>query len=288
MNSAELTDYRIALLIDADNSPADKVAVILSELSKLGMTNIRRAYGNWKKPQLKAWEERLHEFAIRPMQQFDYSKGKNASDMAQSKQAAPPQKLTPEQLQRDNRLIGSLRESVAAVEDETGWSRVGAVGSHMANKSSFDPRNYSYPTLTKLLAATGAFDLQHEGTSQGQVRIRRHSIPHSSRGRLASGADNKNVGVTRSVAQDEAAKTLSTAPDPAPPGESPTDEITRIFHTFPNWAVGEARSISTLGKALRTSGLKSNSEALHSVFGRHPDHFALTPTVSPRQVKRTR
>lgn len=35
-----------------------------------------------KKPELKAWEERLHEFAIRPMQQFDYSKGKNASDMA--------------------------------------------------------------------------------------------------------------------------------------------------------------------------------------------------------------
>jgi uncharacterized LabA/DUF88 family protein len=73
---------RVALLIDADNSPAGKIDLILNELSTFGETNIRRAYGNWKKNELKGWEELLHEHAIRPMQQFDYSKGKNASDMA--------------------------------------------------------------------------------------------------------------------------------------------------------------------------------------------------------------
>ncbi len=72
---------RIALLIDADNSPAGKIDVILAELAKLGVTNIRRAYGNWKKDGLKGWEAVLHEYAIRPVQQFDYSKGKNATDM---------------------------------------------------------------------------------------------------------------------------------------------------------------------------------------------------------------
>jgi len=72
---------RIALLIDADNSPASKIDVILSELAKVGVTNIRRAYGNWKKDGLKGWEAVLHEYAIRPIQQFDYSKGKNATDM---------------------------------------------------------------------------------------------------------------------------------------------------------------------------------------------------------------
>ncbi len=75
-------EAHIALLIDADNSPAAKIDVILTELSTLGVTNVRRAYGNWKKNELKGWEEKLHEHAIRPMQQFDYSKGKNASDMA--------------------------------------------------------------------------------------------------------------------------------------------------------------------------------------------------------------
>ena len=72
---------RIALLIDADNSPATKIDVILAELSKVGVSNIRRAYGNWKKEALKGWEKVLHEYAIRPIQQFDYSKGKNATDM---------------------------------------------------------------------------------------------------------------------------------------------------------------------------------------------------------------
>lgn len=73
---------RVALLIDADNSPASKIGLILNELSTFGETNVRRAYGNWKKNELKGWEEQLHDHAIRPMQQFDYSKGKNASDMA--------------------------------------------------------------------------------------------------------------------------------------------------------------------------------------------------------------
>lgn len=72
---------RIALLIDADNSPASKIDVILAELAKLGVVNVRRAYGNWKKDGLKGWENVLHEYAIRPIQQFDYTKGKNATDM---------------------------------------------------------------------------------------------------------------------------------------------------------------------------------------------------------------
>jgi len=72
---------RIALLIDADNSPSRKIDVILAELAKVGVANIRRAYGNWKKDGLRGWENVLHEYAIKPVQQFDYSKGKNATDM---------------------------------------------------------------------------------------------------------------------------------------------------------------------------------------------------------------
>ncbi|GAB4344219.1 MAG: NYN domain-containing protein [Cyanophyceae cyanobacterium] len=73
---------RIALLIDADNAPAAKFQPILTELSKDGVTNIRRAYGNWKNATLQKWEQILHEYAIQPVQQFDLTKGKNATDMA--------------------------------------------------------------------------------------------------------------------------------------------------------------------------------------------------------------
>lgn len=72
----------IALLIDADNSPSSKIDQILSEISKYGVVSVKRAYGNWKSPHLSGWERQLLDHAIRPIQQFDYTKGKNATDMA--------------------------------------------------------------------------------------------------------------------------------------------------------------------------------------------------------------
>ena len=75
-------EKRIALLIDADNAPASKIEEVLAEVARHGVANVRRAYGNWKSPRLKGWEGVLHEYAIRPIQQFAYSRGKNASDMA--------------------------------------------------------------------------------------------------------------------------------------------------------------------------------------------------------------
>jgi uncharacterized protein (TIGR00288 family) len=259
---ARRAEPHIALLIDADNSPAAKIDVILTELSTFGVTNVRRAYGNWKKSELKGWEEKLHEHAIRPMQQFDYSRGKNASDMAMvidalellytdqpdafgivssdadftplvmhlrakgaavygfgaqktpepfvnacsrflyldrlgvsdSVEVAPAGPATPadviatpakpahplrvpsDQLKKDTKLISLLRGAVIACEDEDGWARVGPVGTHIGNKASFDPRNYGYATLTKLLAATGVFDLRDEGTSKVSVRDKRHFL----------------------------------------------------------------------------------------------------------------
>jgi len=72
----------IALLIDADNCPASKITVILDELSKYGVINVRRAYGDWKSTALNGWAEILHDFAIQPIQQFAYTKRKNATDSA--------------------------------------------------------------------------------------------------------------------------------------------------------------------------------------------------------------
>ena len=73
---------KIALFIDADNAPAKKFEDVLSEVAKYGVVTIRKAYGNWKSPTLKHWEELLHEYAIQPIQQYDLTKGKNASDIA--------------------------------------------------------------------------------------------------------------------------------------------------------------------------------------------------------------
>lgn len=72
----------LALLIDADNISHTEIAGMIAELSKYGTANIRRAYGDWTAGNMKGWRAKLHEFAIRPIQQFSYTKGKNATDMA--------------------------------------------------------------------------------------------------------------------------------------------------------------------------------------------------------------
>ncbi|MBD8869864.1 NYN domain-containing protein [Nocardioides donggukensis] len=248
---------RIALLIDADNSPAVKIDLILNELSGFGEPNIRRAYGNWKKAGLKGWEQVLHAKAIRPVQQFDYSRGKNASDMALvvdamallytdepdafaivssdadftplvmhlrdrgasvygfgerktpepfvgacsrflyldqlgvsdeeddaddepevSTSARPSARETPHrtptaELKQDAALVDLLRNAVKSAADESGWARIGAVGNHIGNQSSFDPRNYGYASMSKLLKATQLFEIAHEGTNDVSVRDKR-------------------------------------------------------------------------------------------------------------------
>lgn len=80
--AAQTPNRRIAFLIDADNVSHSKIALMLAELSKYGTANIRRAYGDWGSTGLKGWKSKLHEFAIRPIQQFSYSTGKNATDIA--------------------------------------------------------------------------------------------------------------------------------------------------------------------------------------------------------------
>jgi uncharacterized LabA/DUF88 family protein len=72
----------IALLIDADNASPAGIDPVLTVLAELGQVNIRRVYGNWSKPGLKTWAALTHRYGIRPQQQFDLTKGKNATDMA--------------------------------------------------------------------------------------------------------------------------------------------------------------------------------------------------------------
>lgn len=72
----------IALLIDADNASPTGIDPVLTALAELGQVNIRRAYANWAKPSLSKWSEITHRFGLQPIQQFDLTKGKNATDMA--------------------------------------------------------------------------------------------------------------------------------------------------------------------------------------------------------------
>lgn len=73
---------KIALLIDCDNVTHTAIEAVLEELAKHGTVNVRHAHGDWNSPELSGWAKKLHPHAIRPMQQFAYTKGKNATDSA--------------------------------------------------------------------------------------------------------------------------------------------------------------------------------------------------------------
>ena len=72
----------IALLIDADNASHVGIDPVLTVLAELGQVNVRRAYGNWAKPALANWNKISHRYGLQPVQQFDLTKGKNATDIA--------------------------------------------------------------------------------------------------------------------------------------------------------------------------------------------------------------
>lgn len=73
---------RIAVFIDADNTQLQKLDAIMTEISTRGRIVVKRAYGNWKKTLLSKWEQEIKRLGINARQQFDYVKGKNATDMA--------------------------------------------------------------------------------------------------------------------------------------------------------------------------------------------------------------
>ena len=72
----------VALLIDADNAAVGSLDQVLAVLAEHGDVTIRRAYGNWFKSALKAWDAELSRRGIRPVQQSDPVRGKNATDLA--------------------------------------------------------------------------------------------------------------------------------------------------------------------------------------------------------------
>jgi hypothetical protein len=73
---------RFAVLIDADNTSPKIVEGLFEEIAKFGEASVRRIYGDFSSSRLKSWIEILQKHAIDPYQQFAYTTGKNASDIA--------------------------------------------------------------------------------------------------------------------------------------------------------------------------------------------------------------
>jgi uncharacterized LabA/DUF88 family protein len=73
---------RLAVLIDADNASPRIADGLFDEIAKIGEASVRRIYGDFSGTRLKSWADILSKHAIIPHQNFAYTAGKNASDIA--------------------------------------------------------------------------------------------------------------------------------------------------------------------------------------------------------------
>ena len=80
--ASEPRSTRLAVLIDADNASAKIAGRLFEEIAKIGEASVRRIYGDFSGQRLKPWADILAQHAIIPQQQFAYTAGKNASDIA--------------------------------------------------------------------------------------------------------------------------------------------------------------------------------------------------------------
>jgi hypothetical protein len=195
----------IALLIDADNASPASLDPVLTVLAELGTVNIRRAYGNWKKPALKTWADRTLSHGIEPFQQFDLTKGKNATDMKMTIDAIPvygfgtertpegfreactrfidvaaltktheaekPAKPAVNEAGVDPAVVALLIDAYnSAKRDERGFVGLNEIGQLAGNRSSFDVRNYGFKRLSDLMKKVSNFQSE---TRDGRTYVKR-------------------------------------------------------------------------------------------------------------------
>lgn len=77
---SEQPTLRLAVLIDADNAQAAVIEGLLAEIARFGEATVRRIYGDFTAPTSSSWKKVLQQYAIKPVQQFAYTTGKNATD----------------------------------------------------------------------------------------------------------------------------------------------------------------------------------------------------------------
>ncbi|MBY0473465.1 MAG: NYN domain-containing protein [Nitrosomonas sp.] len=81
-NETEEPTLRLAVLIDADNAQAAVIEALLAEIARFGEATVKRIYGDFTSPASVSWKKVLQKYAIKPVQQFAYTTGKNATDSA--------------------------------------------------------------------------------------------------------------------------------------------------------------------------------------------------------------
>lgn len=171
----DIQTKKFAVLIDADNSSIHAIASVLEEVAKYGIASVKRVYGDWSSETLKKWRDVLLPHAITPVQQFAYTKGKDATDMILIIDAM------------DLLYAGALDGFCIVSSDsdftplasrirENGWANLGMVGQYIsAVKPDFDSRNYGRAKLSGLIKTLNLFETKIEMSQMYLRKLKKQS-----------------------------------------------------------------------------------------------------------------
>lgn len=73
---------KLAVLIDAENASPALIRPILLRAACYGVLAVKRAYADWSRPNMRRFRDVVHRNAIEAVQLFQYTRGKNAADIA--------------------------------------------------------------------------------------------------------------------------------------------------------------------------------------------------------------
>ena len=240
---------RIAVLIDAENISNRYIKLIIDEITAIGVPTYKRVYGDFSNKSVNAWQDELRSYALTPVFQFNYTKGKNASDSAiiidamdilysgnvdgfclvtsdsdftklalrlreagmkvigmgeqktptslvsacetfkfldllyREDNAAEEEDTTAVSQKADKKAMPTkkqLRREIIAIidakSDEDGWIDHSVIGSLLGQRyPGFDPRNYKFSKLSKLIESYDCFEVKKEnkkGTTNVYFRMK--------------------------------------------------------------------------------------------------------------------
>lgn len=235
---------KIAVLIDGENISSRYIKLIIDEITAIGVPTYKRVYGDYSNASVNAWQDELRSYALTPVFQFNYTKGKNASDSAiiidamdilysgnvdgfclvtsdsdftklalrlreaGMKVIGMGEQKTPTSLvsacetfkfldllyheetaedeedekgsgeKADKKAMPSkkqLRKEIISIleskSDEDGWIDHSVIGSLLGQRyPGFDPRNYKFSKLSKLIESYGCFESKKE-SKKGSVNV---------------------------------------------------------------------------------------------------------------------
>jgi len=169
----------LAGLIDADNAQAAIIEGLLAEIARFGEATVKRIYGDFTSPRSASWNKVLQKHAIKPVQQYAYTTGKNATDSALIIDAMDllyTRKFDGFCLvTSDSDFTGFPRKFMLdALElsgDDAGWAHLGTFGSYLTKiQPDFDSRLYGFKKLSDLVRAKTDIFSTEERVPAGQTQ----------------------------------------------------------------------------------------------------------------------